>query len=83
VKEVSLTRRGLEKRFRKQFNHSILDEIRRVRTNLIAQLLVETNFSILHIALSLGYQGTEHISRYFRKEKGLTLLQYRKKYGKK
>lgn len=83
VAAVSLTRRVLEKRFRKCLHRSILDEIRQTRANAISQMLVETNYSMLQIALSLGFSGTEHISRYFKKKKGMSLLQFRKKYGKK
>lgn len=83
VKTTALSRRVLEKRFRKFLGRTILDEIHRVRTNQIAQMLVETNLSILEIAMTFGFQGTEHIARYFQKEKGLNLVSYRIKYGRK
>lgn len=83
VQSVPSSRRTLENKFRKILNRSILDEIRRVRVNQICRMLVESNMTVLDIALSLGFTGSEHISRYFRKEKKISLLQYRKQYGKK
>jgi len=75
-----LSRRVLEKRFRKILNRSVYEEIRRVRIAQVCQMLVETTISISEIALVLGYPGVEHIARYFRKEKGKSLLAYRKEY---
>jgi AraC-like DNA-binding protein len=46
-------------------------------------MLCETNISIKEIAEKLGYTGTDHISRYFRKEKGISLIEYRRQYGQK
>jgi len=80
---IPLSRRELERRFKRSLHRTIKEEIRRGKTNLIAQMLVETNYSILEIALSLGFSGVEHISRFFRVEKGMSLRQYRKQYGQK
>ena len=83
VNVAPLSRRVLEKRFRDQLGTTILQEIRRVRTDKIAQMLIETNLSVSQIALSLGFNGNEHISRYFQREKNMSLLKYRKTYGVK
>jgi len=79
----SLSRRVLEQRFRRVLGRSVLSEIRRVRIELVAQMLVSTTMSIAQIALDLGYTGVDHIARYFKREKGMTPLAYRKKYGRK
>ena len=78
VEATSLSRRNLEMRFRKILNRSILKEIRRVRADLIVNLLMETDLSVAEIAYSLHFSDIEHIARYFRKEKGVSLQQYRK-----
>ncbi|MDP8245378.1 MAG: DNA-binding transcriptional regulator [Candidatus Hinthialibacter antarcticus] len=83
VEVVTLSRRVLEKRFRDQLGTTLLQEIRRVRTDKIAQMLIETNLSVSQIALSLSFNGNEHISRYFQREKNMSLLKYRKTYGVK
>lgn len=82
VTATGLSRRVLEKRFRKLLARSILSEIRQVRVDQICRLLVETNQSVSQIALSLGYTGIEHVARYFRKEMGMTPLAYRKRFGR-
>ena len=83
VNATALSRRKLERRFRQVLGRSILDEIRRVRIEQAIRMLVETNMSISQIAEALGYPGVEHIARYFRQEKGMSLLTYRKRYGQK
>jgi LacI family transcriptional regulator len=81
AKTVGISRRGLERRFRIALKRSVFNEIKRVRAEQVARMLVETNQSIGQIALALNYPGIEHISRFFRKEKGMSPLAYRKKYS--
>lgn len=81
VEAAGVSRADLYKRFHEVLGRSISNEIRYVRANEIARMLVETNISISKIALSLGYHNTAHVARFFRHEKGLTPLEYRKKYG--
>jgi len=45
---------------------------------LLVKLLSETQMSISEIAQALDFDDVTHLSRYFRKEKGLSPLQYRK-----
>ena len=76
-----LSRRPLEKRFRNTLGRSVLDEIRRVRTDQIAQLLVETDLPVAQIAELLGFADMQHVARYFRAAKQVTPLAYRKARG--
>lgn len=78
VKQTCLSRRSLESRFRKAIHRSIQEEIRRVRTDLIAQMLVETNLTISEVTAMFNFTDVEHISRYFKKEKGMGLREFRK-----
>jgi LacI family transcriptional regulator len=78
---AGLSRRMLENRFRKQLGRSVLDEIRRVRTDQIAQLLMETDLTVVQIADLLGFDDIRHIARYFRANKGISPLAYRKTHG--
>jgi len=80
VDAVPLSRRVLEKRFRTILGHSIHDEIRRVRVELIVQMLAETQMPISDIADALEFPSVAHISRYFSKEKGMSPLKYRRLY---
>jgi LacI family transcriptional regulator len=77
---VFLSRSSLERRFRKATGRSVLQEIRRVRVEQIVQLLLETNMSITAIAQRMNFTGIEHIGRYFRQEKGMSPLAYRKRF---
>lgn len=78
VEATLLSRRSLENRFKNTFNRSIQQEIRRVRVELIAQMLAETELSITEITSNFNFADVEHIARYFRKEKGMGLREYRK-----
>jgi LacI family transcriptional regulator len=83
VDAVALSRRGLERRIRKVLGRSVLAEIRRVRVEQVARMLAETNLPVSQIALALGFDGVDHIARYFRREKGMSPLKYRKENGQK
>ena len=66
ARAAGLSRRVLERRFRREFNSSIQTEIRRVRTDQSARLLVETHLPVSEIAESLGFPDVQHFARYFR-----------------
>jgi len=78
---AALSRRALERRFRKQIGCSILHEIRRARTDQIVRLLVETDLPVGEIACSLGFEDVQHFARYFRAAKKVSPVAYRKSYG--
>lgn len=81
VNATTASRRSLEKRFRSILNRSILDEIRHVRMNHMAQLLAETDMTIEQIALALGLPDSKHIAELFRRELGLTPRAYRRNFS--
>jgi LacI family transcriptional regulator len=80
---AGLSRRALEKRFRTLLGRSIMGEIRRVRTDQIARLLVETNMGVAEIADLLGFADAQHIARYFRSGKHMSPVGYRNTYGRR
>jgi LacI family transcriptional regulator len=81
VEATNVSRRVLEKRFKAILRRSVHEEIRRVRVNHIIPLLVGTDMSITQIARHCGFDGVEHISRYFRKETGASLRGYRRQHA--
>ena len=81
VEATNVSRRVLEKRFKAVLRRSVHQEIRRVRVNHIVQLLIGTDMNITEIATHAGFDGVEHIARYFRKETGMSLRDYRKKHA--
>ena len=83
ARAAAISRRALEKRFRDSLGRSVLDEIRRVRTDQIARLLVETDLPVAQIAERLGFTDVQHVARYFRSAKAMSPLAYRKLHGRK
>jgi len=81
ARAAGLSRRLLEKRFRAELGCSVLKEIRRVRTDKIAQLLVETKMPVYEIGESLGFSDIQHFARYFRAARQMSPLAYRKKFA--
>jgi LacI family transcriptional regulator len=77
-----LSRRVIEKRFRKNLGISIYAEIRRVRVDLFARLLLESTRTVAEISEQLGFEGIEHVSRYFKAQTGMTPREYRLRYGR-
>ncbi len=80
IKATSLNRRTLERRFRQTINRSISDEIKYVRIELISKLLIETDLSISQITGYFNFSDSEHISRYFKREKGIGMREFRKSH---
>lgn len=78
VKTTSVSRRTLEKRFRKTIHRSIYKEIRQIRVEWISKLLIETDLPISQITSLFEFTDVEHISRYFKEEKGIALREFRK-----
>jgi LacI family transcriptional regulator len=81
MREVSLSRRSLYNRFAQIVGRSIHEEIKRVRVDQLAQLLVSTSLPISHIASTLGYSDIKNIARYFKQQNGMTPLEYRKRHS--
>jgi LacI family transcriptional regulator len=81
VEATAASRRVLEKRFKAILHRSVHQEIRRIRVNNIVRLLVGTDLSVADIAAHCGFDGVEHIARYFRKETGVSLREYRKRHA--
>lgn len=81
-KAAGLSRRALERRFRSELGVSILEQIRKARTEQICRMLVETSLPIGRIAEALGFEDVQHFARYFRSDRDMSPLAYRKSFGK-
>ena len=79
---VAMSRRALEIKFRREMGCSILKHIRRVRTDQITRLLLETELPVGQIAGSFGFFDIQHFARYFRADKQMSPLAYRRTYGR-
>ncbi len=77
VERVALSRRNLEKRFRKAIGRSILDEIQLVRLERAKRLLVETSYPISKVAEVAGFGSAGYFIQFFQKQVGKTPRKYR------
>lgn len=83
IYHVRCSRRGLDEKFQKHLGYTVFAEIRRVRVENIARMLLETDMSISQIALTLGYNDSDHIARFFKQEKLVTPQAYKKHFASK
>ena len=78
VRHVSLSRRGLECRFRQKLGTSPLKEIRHLRMSHARHLLVNTHLHVGEIADACGYRSPDIFTRAFTQYYGQSPLQCRK-----
>lgn len=81
LKEVPLSRRSLEKRFIQTTGYPVYKYIYILRIEKFAEKLLETDMTVSEIAQELGLNDTKNIARQFKQIKGLTPVEYRKKYS--
>jgi AraC-like DNA-binding protein len=77
TKVLPVTRRTLERKFEKALGYSIGTEITRCRLERAKHLLTNTTLPIKHIALAVGFSGTDWMGKIFNRELGMTPGQYR------
>jgi LacI family transcriptional regulator len=78
LRQVPLSRRILENRFRKILGRTPHEEITRLRIGRIKRLLVETDLSLSEIAALTGFQHDEYMTVAFKKAVGMPPGQYRR-----
>ena len=83
AKELTLSRRQIERRFRAALGRSILDEIQRCRVDRARQLLVETELTLPQIATASGFASASYFSVVFSKSQEMTPGEYRSRFAKK
>ncbi len=77
---VPLSRRSIEMRFKKATGMTIYQYLLGVRVDNLAYLLSTTDRPYAEIAYEVGFRDFSNVSRTFRKYKGYTPLEYRRKY---
>lgn len=80
VKQLKISRSSLERNFRKYLGKTPQVEIRDVQIQKIKQLLLETDYTLAHIAGLTGFEHPEYMAVVFKKDTGQTLNKYRQKY---
>ncbi len=83
LRAVPLSRRSLYERFARILGRPVHEEIKRIRVEHLARLLVSTKLSIAQISSTLGCSDMKNLARYFKQAKGMSPLQYRKQHSLK
>lgn len=77
---VGLSKRGLEKAFKKHLNDSPASVLRQIRLNYAKNSLTQTDTKIEAIALECGYSNSSNLSHAFNREVGMSPQEYRTRY---
>lgn len=77
LKQVPLSRRMLERKFREHLGHSPGDAIRRTRLEAARAMLAETGLSIYDVAARSGFANRNYLSRAFAQAYGRSPRAYR------
>jgi AraC-like DNA-binding protein len=79
-RQLPITRRSLERRFRAAVGHGIHDEIVRCRLERAKRLLLGTDLSLKEVASAAGFISADNLGRTFRRAEGTTPLKYRRRH---
>lgn len=77
LRSTNLSRRQLEQRFLKALGRTPAAEVRRQRVAQAKHLLATTDVAIATIASDCGFPDAPRLTKVFRRETGMTPLQYR------
>lgn len=77
---VPLSRRSVEMRFKKATGHTIYQYLLNVRIEHFAYLMITTDRPYVELAYQVGFRNFSNVSRIFRKYKGCTPLEYRRRH---
>lgn len=77
-RHLDVSRRTLEMRFQKYLNRSVLSEIIQQKLERIKLMLSDESLTIHEIALMCGFESEAYFCRFFRRETGQTMSEYRK-----
>ena len=78
AKELGLNASYLSRVFRQSTGQTFKEYVTYVRMEEAKRLLLNTDYPILDIAISVGFDNAAYFAQVFRKHTGLTPLQYRK-----
>ncbi|MCH8540351.1 MAG: substrate-binding domain-containing protein [Opitutales bacterium] len=82
AKAAGVSRRILEMRFKRDLEDSVGRKLNEFRMEKVSRLLRETKIPIGHISKLTGFSSSQRLATVFRKETGLTLSDYRKRYSR-
>ena len=82
IEVIPLSRRGLEIRFREAMGMSLYQFILDKKMDFVSDLLLNTTKDLLDIAIEAGFNDVRNIYRIFKKNKGYTPIEFRRKFSK-
>jgi LacI family transcriptional regulator len=80
ARQIAVHPRWLYELFKQNLGYTVHDEIKRVRTDEIARMLLDTNLTVSQIANQMGFRNADHVARYFHSVKRLTPIAFRNQY---
>jgi len=83
AKELYINPNYLSELFKKEEGITISEYILREKIKLVKNMLIYSRYSYIEIASYLGFSSQSHLGAKFKKMTGMTLHQYREKYGVK
>ena len=79
---LALSRRNLERRFKKATANTVVEYIQRVKIEAAKMTLESSNENISEVMYKVGYTDTKAFRTTFKKITGLSPVQYRNKYNR-
>lgn len=79
---LALSRRNLERRFKKATAHTVVEYIQRVKIEAAKMTFESTQENVNEVMYKVGYTDTKAFRTTFRKITGLSPLEYRNKYSR-
>lgn len=83
LEEVHISRSSLESRFRAYLGHTPGAEIRHVRLERARKLLLDSNMSLIEIAVRCGFSSISYLSQAFKRTYGVPPRKYREEYKRR
>ena len=80
--KFALSRRSLERRFKKATNNTVIEYIQRVKIEAAKKSFETSRKNITEVMLDVGYSDTKAFRGIFKKITGMTPFDYRTKYNK-
>lgn len=80
IRQVNISRRALELKFRDAVGRTPYQELHRVRLNRARQILLETDLPIPKVAVAAGFSSGAYLAQVFRQHLGKTPAQFRREH---
>lgn len=79
ARQFNVSRQWLQKRFKEEVGHSVIDEIQFRRLEKVKSLVAETDLTFNEIGSLCGFESGNHLRVLFKKATGMTMSEYRAK----